>query len=188
MDFTEKTVAEHTVYTGRILTVRNDEALLPDGKPCRRELVVHPGAVAVAALNEKQELALIRQFRYPFAAELLEIPAGKLEPGEDPLEAGKRELREEAGVIAGRYYPLGAFYPTPGYCDEVIHLFLAYDLQKTEAAPDEDEFVEALWLPLGEVAELIMRDTLRDGKTQAAVLKLERLLQNGVLAQQEGWL
>ncbi|MDR1465928.1 MAG: NUDIX hydrolase [Oscillospiraceae bacterium] len=168
----ETTLARHVIYDGRIITVRRDEAALPDGKPCIREVVDHPGGVAVAALTEEDELLLVRQFRYPYGEVLLEIPAGKLERGEDPLAAGLRELREETGASAGQVDSLGLFYPTPGYCAEVIHLYVARDLTFSAQALDEDEYLEALRMPLKEAAARVLRGEIRDGKTQAAVLKL----------------
>ena len=177
MDLTEKTLESSQVYRGLIVNVRRDKALLPDGRPCVREVVEHGGAVALAALTDNDELLFVRQFRYPFCEAVLELPAGKLEAGEEPLEAGKRELLEETGACARRYVDLGVFYPSPGYCAEVIHLFAAFGLTFTGASPDEDEFLEAQRIPLAEAVEMVLAGAIRDGKTQAAVLKLAILLE-----------
>lgn len=177
MDFTEQTTKRNTIYQGRIINVRSDEALLPDGRPCLREVVEHPGGVCVAALTAERELLFVRQFRYPYGETLLELPAGKLDWKEDPLEAGKRELREETGAVAERYHHLGKFYPTPGYCDEVIHLYWATHLTFVQPEPDEDEYLELVRIPLEKAVEMVLNNTLRDGKTQAAVLKVAALLQ-----------
>lgn len=181
MDLNEKTKLIRYIYQGRIISLRNDDALLPDGRPCQREVVEHPGAVAIAAFTQEKELLLVRQFRYPYGKELLEIPAGKLEKGENPLEAGKRELLEECGVQAETYYSLGQFYPTPGYSNEVIHLFLATGLSYRQAQPDEDEFIEIERIPLEKILCMVMENELLDGKTQAAVLKIDKLLQENAI-------
>lgn len=177
MDLTEKTVESSLVYRGLIVNVRRDKALLPDGRPCEREVVEHGGAVALAALTDSGELLFVRQFRYPYGQTVLELPAGKLEAGEDPLEAGKRELLEETGASAGRYMPLGVYYPSPGYCTEVIHLFAAFGLTFTGASPDEDEFLEIERIPLATAVNQVLAGEIRDGKTQTAVLKLAMLLE-----------
>lgn len=177
MDLTEKTLSSSVVYRGLIVNVRRDKALLPNGRPCEREVVEHGGAVALAALTDKNELLFVRQFRYPCGEAILELPAGKLEPGEDPLEAGKRELLEETGASALRFTDLGLYYPSPGYCAEVIHLFAAFGLTFTAASPDEDEFLELERIPLEKAVDMVLAGEIRDGKTQAAVLKLAMLLQ-----------
>ncbi|MDR2647791.1 MAG: NUDIX hydrolase [Oscillospiraceae bacterium] len=170
----EQTIAKHTVYQGKIITVRNDDALLPNGKPCKREVVEHPGGVTVAALTAEDELLFVRQFRYPYQEILPELPAGKLEIGEadDPLRTGKRELLEETGATAASYQSLGIFYPTPGYCAEKIYMYLAQNLSFGDASPDEDEFLTVERVPLKDAVRMVMRGDIRDGKTQAAVLKI----------------
>ncbi len=181
MELIEKTIKENVVFSGRIITVRQDLALLPNGKEATREVVAHSGGVCVAPLTENGELIFVRQFRYPYAEVLLELPAGKLEKGEDPLEAGKRELEEETGNVAAKYIDMGKFYPSPGYCGEVIHLYAALGLSKTRMHLDEDEFLEPELIPLGEAVKMVMSGEIRDGKTQALILKLARLSENGEL-------
>lgn len=131
MKLDEKTIEKKYIYKGRIINVRTDTAELPNGKQALREVVEHPGGVTVAALTDNDELMFVRQFRYPYSEVLLELPAGKLEYGEDPFEAGKRELREETGAVAEHYIDLGKFYPTPGYCGEIIHMYAAKNLSFT---------------------------------------------------------
>ena len=116
MNLNEQPMSADYKYRGRIINLRVDTALLPNGSSATREVVEHPGGVCVAALTEDGCLLFVRQFRYPYQKVLLELPAGKLDPGEDPLEAGKRELREETGAEAARYESLGELYPSPGYC------------------------------------------------------------------------
>ena len=118
MDLTEKTLESRRLFTGKIINLCLDKALLPDGTTANRELVQHPGGVSVAALTENNEIYMVRQFRYPYQEILLELPAGKLERGENPFEAVKREQREETGTTAEEYRYLGEVYPTPGYVDE----------------------------------------------------------------------
>lgn len=125
MNLTEKTVEKHTLYKGFIINLRVDDALLPDGRPCKREMVEHPGGAAVLCVEEGKVL-LVRQFRYAYGEELLEIPAGKLDKGEDPAHAAARELEEETGRVAERVEKLFTLYPTPGYTNEKLHVFLAH--------------------------------------------------------------
>lgn len=179
MELFEKTLEQKYIYKGKILNLRVDEAELPNGKTAVREVVEHSGGVTVAALTKEMELILVRQFRYPYAETVLELPAGKIDAGESPLEAGKRELLEETGAVAGKYIDLGMFYPSPGYCGEVIYLYGAADLAYLVQKLDEDEFLEIEKIPLERVAEMIKNNEIPDGKTQAAVLKLSLILANG---------
>lgn len=180
MNLDEKTVKKNYIYNGRIINVRRDDAELPNGNPCIREVVEHPGGVCVAALTENDELLFVRQFRYPYMEVIAELPAGKLEKGEDPFESGKRELEEETGYTAQEYRDLGKFYPTPGYCGEIIHLYAAKNLTETHQSLDEDEFLNVEKIPLNEAVEMILRNEIRDGKTQAAVLKVKALKDKGL--------
>lgn len=172
MNLIEKPLSQDYKYKGKIVNMRVDEALLPNGQRALREVVEHPGGVCIAALTDQRELLFVRQFRYPYGEIVCELPAGKLERGEDPLEAGKRELAEETGATAARYTSLGKLYPTPGYCGEIIHLYLAEDLQFGAVHPDEDEFLEAERIPLSEAVKMVMAGQLPDAKTQVAVLKV----------------
>lgn len=181
MDMTEKTLSEKLIYKGRILDLHVDEIELPDGKKSIREVVEHHGGVCVAALTEDNCLLFVRQYRYPYHKVLLELPAGKLEKGEDPLEAGIRELEEECGVKAGTVIPMGQVYPTVAYCSEIIHLFLAKGLQKTQQHLDDGEFLSVEKIPLDEAVSLVMNGEITDSKTVALVLKTARLFDEGKL-------
>ena len=172
MNLNEQPLSADYKYRGRIINLRVDTALLPNGSSATREVVEHPGGVCVAALTEDGCLHFVRQFRYPYQKVLLELPAGKLDPGEDPLEAGKRELREETGAEAARYESLGELYPSPGYCGEIIHLYAATGLTFGQMSPDEDEFLEVEKIPLEEAARMVLDNEIADAKTQAAVLKV----------------
>ena len=177
MDTREVTVLKNTIYQGKILNLRVDVAGLPNGKEAPREFVEHNGGVTVAALTDDAKLIFVRQFRYPYMEEVLELPAGKLEKGEDSLEAGKRELREEAGVTAEQYINLGEFYPSPGYTNEVIYLYGARDLTQVEQELDEDEFLNVEYISLDKAVDMVLSNEIKDGKTQAAVLKLATLIE-----------
>lgn len=177
MNLYEKTVSQDVRFRGYVINLRVDDILLPNGNSSTREVVEHPGGVCIAALTDKNELLFVRQFRYPYGEVLLELPAGKLDRGgEDPLEAGKRELREETGAVADNYRSLGQLYPSPGYCDEIIHLYLATGLTFGECEPDEDEFLECERIPLDRAVEMVMNNEIADAKTQVAILKVASLV------------
>ena len=180
MDTREVTVLKNTIYQGKILNLRVDVAGLPNGKEAPREFVEHNGGVTVAALTDDAKLIFVRQFRYPYMEEVLELPAGKLEKGEDPLEAGKRELREEAGVTAEQYINLGEFYPSPGYTNEIIYLYGARNLTQVEQELDEDEFLNVEYISLDKAVDMVLSNEIKDGKTQAAVLKFAALIERNV--------
>ncbi|MDD6021434.1 MAG: NUDIX domain-containing protein [Acutalibacteraceae bacterium] len=175
MDFDEKTLNEKVVFSGRIITVNSDEVLLPNGRTSKREVVYHHGGVCVVPLTENNELLMVRQFRYPYREVILELPAGKLERGEDPYDAGLRELDEEVGVTTGEMRSLGRFYPTPGYCSEIIHIYLAENLTATHQHLDEDEFLSVEKIPLEKALGMVMSGEITDGKTQTAILKTAML-------------
>ena len=178
MEHTEKTLSENTIFTGRIITVKQRQVQLENGRQRSRELVLHPGGAAVLPVDEDNNVYLIRQFRAPFGRIVLEIPAGKLEKGEDPLAAAKRELAEETGFSAAHYFSLGQMWPTVGFCDEIIHIYMAAGLTKGEIHPDEDEFISLEKYPLETAWNMCMDGSITDGKTLTAILKAARLLKN----------
>ncbi|MBO5859978.1 MAG: NUDIX hydrolase [Clostridia bacterium] len=181
MELFEKTIEKNYVYEGRIINVRNDKAENPDGSPCTREVVEHNGGVCVAPLTADNELIFVRQFRYPYSEVVLELPAGKLEKGEDDGKAGMRELEEETGHLADEFHKIGVFYPTPGYCGEIIHLYVAWNLKETQAHPDEDEFLEVEKIPLDEAVDMVMRGEIPDGKTQTLVMRVAEMKRRGII-------
>ena len=176
MDLTERTIESKTMFQGRIITVLLDTAGLPDGGTAQREVVLHPGGVAILALDEADNVALVRQYRYPIGQLLLELPAGKLDAGEDHLPAAKRELSEETGLEAGELTYLGHIYASPGFCDEALHMYLARDLTRARQHLDEDEFLDVVTMPFAELADRVMDGTIADAKTVATVLKVKVLL------------
>ena len=177
MDMTEKTLESRRVFDGRLLHLDVDTIALPDGQQAIREVVRHPGGVCVLPLHADGTVSVVRQFRYPYKEIVTELPAGKLEPGEDPFDAIKRELSEETGFTAGEWFEMGLFYPTPGYTDERLHLYFARDLTAGTTHPDEDEFIESDRVSLDELLDQVMKGELKDGKTIALILKVKRFLE-----------
>ena len=177
MNLKEEKVKSEFLYDGRIIKLYNDEIRLPDGNKAYREYVKHPGGVCVVPLTDNREVMLVRQYRYVYGQEIIEIPAGKRDAGdEDTLMGAKRELKEELGIEAENFYFLGEMYPTPGYTDEVLYMYAATGLSFGETSPDEDEFVEPVKLPLDTLVGMIMEGEIKDAKTIAAVLKTQKLL------------
>lgn len=177
MDLEERKLSREEVFRGRIVTVHVDTVSLPNGKTSTREVVDHPGGVAVLALDGENRVLAVRQYRYPFGRTLLEIPAGKLDrPGEDPREAGLRELREETGAVPGVCKSLGRVLPSPGCYGETLHLYLAQDLKMEEQHLDPDEFLNVERIPFDEMVRRCLEGEIEDAKTVAAVLKAKLLL------------
>lgn len=176
MNFAEKRKSSKTIYDGKILRLEKDMALLPNGCEAVREVVRHPGGVGVVALDSDGFVYMVRQFRYPLMKETLEIPAGKLDKGENPEAAGRRELAEETGLHAGKMEFLGSFYASPGFCDEEISLYLATDLKQGTAKPDDDEFVVCEKYTWDELTEMINTGAVKDAKTVIGILTAKEKL------------
>ncbi len=176
MDFTEKTLSSEEKYKGRFLRVHVDQVSLPNGKTAQREVVDHVDGVGILALDEHNNVLTVTQYRYVYQQLLMEIPAGKLEPGEDPVSGALRELREETGAVPDTFLPLGRYIPAPGCYGESLYLFLARGLQMGSQDPDEDEFLTVDRVPFDEMVHRIMAGEIEDGKTIAAVLKAKLLL------------
>ncbi len=169
MNFEEKTLKKEYLYKGKILNLRKDEILLPDGNGAIREIVEHSGGSAIYC-EKDGKILLVKQFRYPYKKVIWEIPAGKINAGEDPLETAKRELVEEGGVKANKLTKLFEIYPSPGYTEEIIHLYRAEELEKAEIHLDEDEFLSGEWIDKNTVLKMIENGEIKDGKTLIAVL------------------
>lgn len=175
LGFYEQTEETQGIFSGKIISVHTDTVTLVDGTEAQREVVDHPGGVAVVGLTENNEVLMVRQFRYPYKEIIYEIPAGKLEKGEDIRQAGIREFHEECGAEAQDFEALGEIYPTPGYCSEIIHLFYATDLTFTQQELDDDEYLDVIKMPLGECVAKIMSGEIKDAKTIVGILKLKEL-------------
>lgn len=176
MELSEKTLSSRQVFDGRLLKVYLDQVGLVNGNSAVREFVHHPGGAAVVALDGDGNVYLERQFRYPYHKVVTEIPAGKLEPGEDPGHAIRRELKEELGAEAGRWDALGYIMPTVGYTDEMLYLFLARELTFGERHLAQDEFLEPFKLPFAEALAQAADGRINDAKTLAALFRADRLI------------
>ncbi len=181
MNHFEKTISSKTLYQGKIINLKLDTVQLENGATASREVVEHGGGVTVLALDNADNILFVRQFRYPYKQVLLELPAGKLEKGEDPAVCGLRELEEETGFTAKEYRPFGEVYPTPGYITEILYLFLAKDLQPSQQRLDPDEFLTVEKIPLDKAVELCLCGEIKDAKTLIAILKYAVLKNNGEL-------
>jgi ADP-ribose pyrophosphatase len=171
----ERIIESRPIYQGRIVRLRVDTVMLPDGSTTVREIVGTPGAVAIVPLTQDGEVRLVRQYRSAAGDFLLELPAGTLEPDEPPEEAAPRELAEETGDLAARWARLTGFYTVPGICDEYIHLFVATGLTPGETKREADEFMEVVTLPLAEALAMVDRGEIRDAKTIVGLLLAARL-------------
>lgn len=173
----EKQISSEQIYDGRIVKLFADKAQLENGDIVSREVIKHPGGVCIVPLDADNNVIMVRQFRYPHGIALLEVPAGKLEYGEDPERCGLRELREETGCTCDSFVSLGRLLPTPAYDTEITYMYLARGLHGGEQDLDEDEFLEVEKIPLEKAVEMIMNNELDDAKTQIAVLKTKLLLE-----------
>lgn len=180
MPHLETQLSSETLYTGRVLTLTRDIVRLENDETSLREVVHHHGGAGVIPLHADGSITLVRQFRYALGRELIEIPAGKLEPGEDPFETAKRELGEEAGLAAADYRALGTVIPTCGYCNEIIYLYAAKNLTSVPVHLDVDEFVSVFTLPLSQAVSLVLSGEIADSKTAVAILKLKALHDAGL--------
>ena len=169
----ESPLASELIYDGKIVHLYKDTVTLPNGQPAIREVIRHVGAVCVVPLTDEGEVICVRQFRYPHAKVLLEIPAGKLDSkAEDHVEAALRELQEETGARCEKLTSLGQLLSTPAFVDEVIDMYLAEGLTFGDTSPDEDEFLDVVRIPLSNMVDSILQGEITDAKTQAAVLKV----------------
>lgn len=169
MEFEEKTTAKHILFNGKIINLRKDDVILPNGRPAVREVVEHSGGCSILAQKDGCIL-LVRQFRYPYKEVIWEIPAGKINAGETPEETAFRELEEECGYRAEKMIKLFDVYPSPAYTDEIIRIYVAEGLTKTNVHLDEDEFLSAVWIEKSKIKKMIDSGEIKDGKTLIALL------------------
>lgn len=175
---TDQIIRSKYLYRGPILKLRLDQVRLASGQVVARQVIEHPGAVAIVALDEKERVLMVRQYRPGAQSELLEIPAGTMEPGENPALCAKRELKEETGYRARHWNPLGYFYSSPGFCTEKMYLFLARQLTPGLPAPEEDELIRFELVPLARAIRMIERGEIRDAKTIVGLLRAWKLIED----------
>jgi ADP-ribose pyrophosphatase len=180
VEFYESTISSRVIYSGKILNLRLDEVKLPNGKTSTREIVDHPGAVAIVALNEKNEVLMVRQYRKPVEEALLEIPAGKIEKEEQSDVCAQRELMEETGFFARNLRHITDFYTSPGFSSERMHLYLARDLEKKARQADDDEYIQLEAVPLEEAIRKIYDGEIKDAKTISGLLLAYNILKGAV--------
>ncbi|MCQ2496384.1 MAG: NUDIX hydrolase [Lachnospiraceae bacterium] len=179
MELIEKTLSEKEIFNGRIIRFHVDSIELADGSKGLREVAEHPGGVCIAAVTKDLELLFVRQYRYPMHEVCLELPAGKLEKGEDPLLAAKRELLEETGCTGRDFCFMGNMYPTPGFCSEIDRLFFCYvDKEGADLNLDADEFIETERIPYKEAVKMVMENKIPDAKTQLLILKAAQIIES----------
>jgi ADP-ribose pyrophosphatase len=164
------------LYRGCIIDLALEIVDLPGGQQVSLEIARHPGGAVVAAINDKHQICLLRQYRHAADDFMWEVPAGKLDPGEDPLTTARRELEEESGVLANHWIGLGTIYTTPGFCDEVLHLYLAQNLTLTSCAAQPDEYIEVHWLPFTQALEWAYSGQIKDAKTLIILFRSAALL------------
>lgn len=167
----ETQIKSRLIYDGRIIKLKTDDIIQPDGSPSMREYVCHRGGAAILAVDDENCVYLVRQFRYPYKEVIFEIPAGKLEEGEEASITAERELEEEVGLRADEITPFGMLYPSPGYTDERLHIYLAKGLKKTSAHLDDGEFLNVHRLPFDQVISMVLKGEIHDAKTCYAVLR-----------------
>ena len=174
MKLEETKISSEEIFNGVAIHLFKDEILLPNGHTGIREIIRHPGAVCVLPITEEGDVIFVNQFRYALNKVTLEVPAGKLEKGEDPMEAALRELSEETGLSAKNIFSIGDLYTTPALIDEVIHMYIATDLTQGEQHLDYDEFVNTLKIPLSKAVDMVMNGEIKDSKTQTIILKADK--------------
>jgi ADP-ribose pyrophosphatase len=165
MELYEKKIRSKNIFSGKIIKLYLDDVMLPNKKTATREKVSHPGAVGIVPVTKKNKVVLVEQFRYPAGATLLEIPAGKLDNGEDPIVCAERELSEEVGAVKGRLIHLATFYTSPGFADELLYLYLAVDFKREENNLDDDEFLHVYEIELEKTVSFIKEGRIKDAKT-----------------------
>lgn len=171
MQFKEETINKNYIYKGKILNVRRDDILLPNGERAIREIVEHSGGSTVFC-EKDNKILFVKQYRYVYGQEILELPAGKLNDNEDPMETALRELEEECGLKANKIEKLFDVYPSPAYTNEIIRVYRVWDLVESKQHLDEDEFLSIVWIEKEKVKEMINNGEIKDGKTLIALLKM----------------
>ena len=178
MELYEKVIDSDIKFSGDVLTVRVDDVELPGGVKSRREIIQYNGAVGIVPVTENNEILLVRQYRSASKKIMLELPAGKLEKEEDPFDCGLRELEEETGFSAGKMEKLISYYSSPAILEEILHLYIAFDLKLGKVHLDEDEFLECVKMPLADIKQLIFNGEIQDAKTIIGIMLADEFLKN----------
>ena len=176
MELTEKQLSRQDIFRGRVISLHVDEVELPDGRTAQREIIDHPGGVGILAIDDDGRVLMVQQYRYAFGRAMWEIPAGKREKGEEPLETAKRELQEETGAQAAHWLPLGTLIPSPGCYGETLWLFMARGLTFGDTHPDADEFLTVSRVGLSELLQSCVSGEIQDAKTVCAALKAKYIM------------
>jgi ADP-ribose pyrophosphatase len=171
MDLTEKQISQKNLFTGQIFNLKLDDVVLPNSKISTREYVEHPGGVCVLAVDPDDNVIMIKQYRYPLQELIYELPAGKLNPGEDPMQCGFREFTEETGYIADKLELMCQIYPLPAYSTEILHLYLAHNLSLGQQNLDDNEFLQVEKIHISKVKDMIFKNEIKDAKTQIAIFR-----------------
>ena len=179
MKLTEEIIKSETIYEGRVINLKVNDVMLENGKTAKREIVEHPGGVCVISIDENEEVLMVRQYRAPFETVVLEAPAGKLNYGEDHFECGKREFLEETGYEARDMTYMGEYYPSVGFLNEKIHIYIAENLSKKSQHLDEDEFLNVEKIPLSDLVEMVRKNEIKDAKTVIAIFLLKNYVGDG---------
>ncbi len=178
MDYYEKTIDEKHIYKGNIIDIYSQTVELPDGRTSTRDIVRHPGASVIIPISDNKELYLVEQYRKPIDKITLEIPAGKLDKGEDPMSCAVRELKEETGLEAKNIKHIMSIHSTPGFSDEVLHMYVATGLREGQSAADEDEFISTIKLPIEKLIRMIISGEITDSKTIIGILLADKIIDN----------
>jgi ADP-ribose pyrophosphatase len=180
MNHEEKTISKEDIFHGKIIKVESLTVELPNAKKATRDIVLHPGASAVVPLNDENEIYMVRQFRKPVDEELLEIPAGKLDKGEEPQACAVRELKEETGLEAKKIKHVLSMHTSPGFCNEVIHLYVATDLVEGDACADEDEFISSEKISVDKLVDMVLNHEITDAKSIIGILMADKIVKGEI--------
>ena len=181
MEHSEKVLNENMLYEGKVINVKIVETKLENDEIAKREIIEHPGGVCVISIDENKDVLMVKQYRVPFGRMLLEVPAGKLDKNEEILSAAKREFTEETGYIANKLTYMGNFYPSVGFLNEKIHVYIAEDLQKSQQNLDEDEFLDVEKYNIDTLYDMVLKNEIRDAKTVIAIMLLKSYLERNWL-------